>query len=63
MRVLFIEDNPMNRQVVRDMLSVGGVEMDEASSGRVGLDKLNTEDYDLVLIGLADAGNGWIRDD
>ena len=31
MQVLFVEDDPMNRRVVRDMLSVAGAEMSEAA--------------------------------
>jgi len=35
MRVLFVEDDPMNRRVVRDMLSVAGVDMSEAESAEI----------------------------
>ena len=42
----------MNRQVVRDMLLVAGVEMDEAESGIAGLKRLDANDYDLVLMDL-----------
>ena len=52
MRVLFVEDDPMNRRVVRDMLSVAGVAMAEAETAEVGLQKLDDEDYDLVLMDL-----------
>ena len=52
MRVLFVEDDAMNRQVVRDMLGVAGVEMDEAESGMAGLERLDANDYDLVLMDL-----------
>ena len=30
MKLLFVEDDAMNRRVVKDMLNVAGVDMDEA---------------------------------
>lgn len=50
MRVLFVEDDPMNRRVVRDMLAVASVEMIDAESAEVGLCKVGEEDFDLVLM-------------
>ena len=52
MQVLFIEDDPMNRRVVKDMLSVAGVEMSEAPLAEIGLQMLDTEPFDLVLMDL-----------
>jgi CheY-like chemotaxis protein len=52
MQVLFIEDDPMNRRVVRDMLIVAGVEMSEASDAESGLRMIDQNDYDLVLMDL-----------
>ena len=52
MRVLFVEDDPMNRRVVRDMLSVAGVDMAESENGPAGLAKLGEEDFDLILMDL-----------
>ena len=52
MQVLFIEDDPMNRRVVRDMLSVAGVEMSEAPEAESGLAMLDTQPFDLVLMDL-----------
>ena len=52
MQVLFIEDDPMNRRVVRDMLSVAGVEMSEAPEAETGLAMLDTSTFDLVLMDL-----------
>jgi len=42
----------MNRRVVRDMLEVAGVEMDEAENAEDGLGMIGTEDYDAILIDL-----------
>lgn len=52
MRVLFVEDDPMNRRVVRDMLSVAGVDMDEAENAEAGLAKVGAESFDLILMDL-----------
>ncbi|MBS0297753.1 MAG: response regulator [Proteobacteria bacterium] len=53
MKVLFIEDNPLNRRVVREMLHIGGVEMSEAESGEAGLEMVAREEaYDLLLVDL-----------
>ena len=52
MNVLFIEDDRMNRRVVRDMLDVAGVGMTEAESGQQGLSLIDAHDYDVVLLDL-----------
>lgn len=52
MRILFIEDDAMNRRVVRDMLDVAGLPMEEADSGQAGLDRLAADPYDVVLLDL-----------
>ena len=52
MRVLFVDDDAMNRRVVRDMLSVVGVETDEADSGASGVSQVGRIDYDLILMDL-----------
>lgn len=52
MQILFVEDDAMNRRVVRDMLRVGGVDMSEAPDATIGLQMIEKEDYDLVLMDL-----------
>ncbi|MCU6453526.1 response regulator [Sphingomonas sp. A2-49] len=52
MNVLFIEDDRMNRRVVRDMLDVAGANMAEAESAELGLAALDTNDFDMLLIDL-----------
>ena len=52
MHVLFVEDDPMNRRVVRDMLSVAGAQMSEAEHAVAGLGMIDAGDYDLVLMDL-----------
>ncbi len=52
MRILFIEDDPMNRRVVRDMLHVAGLGLSEADGGVAGIAKLESEPFDVLLLDL-----------
>lgn len=52
MNVLFIEDDRMNRRVVRDMLDVAGATMVEAESAELGLALIDAESFDIVLVDL-----------
>ena len=52
MQVLFVEDDPMNRRVVKDMLGVAGVEMFEAPEAETGLIMIGDNAYDLILMDL-----------
>jgi CheY-like chemotaxis protein len=52
MRVLFVEDSEINRRIVREMLTAGGVVMDEAEDGQAGLEMIEANDYDLILMDL-----------
>lgn len=42
----------MNRRVVRDMLSVAGIALEEAHDGQMGLDMVEKGDYSVVLMDL-----------
>ncbi|MES3154427.1 response regulator [Sphingomonas faeni] len=52
MNVLFIEDDRMNRRVVRDMLDVAGASMVEAESAERGLEILDGQEFAIVLVDL-----------
>ena len=52
MRVLFVEDNEINRRVVGEMLRAGGVDMAEAPDGASGLQMIEANEYDLILMDL-----------
>jgi CheY-like chemotaxis protein len=52
MRVLFVEDDAMNRRVVKDMLTIVGVTMEEAHDAETGLLMVDAEDYDAILMDL-----------
>lgn len=50
--VLFIEDDRMNRRVVKDMLDVAGATMVEAESAERGLELVAEQDFAIVLVDL-----------
>lgn len=52
MNVLFIEDDRMNRRVVRDMLDVAGAQMAEAENAEIGLEMIDRDQYHMILIDL-----------
>lgn len=52
MRVLFVEDNEINRRVVGEMLRAGGIEMAEAEDAAAGLKMIDDNEYDLILMDL-----------
>ena len=52
MNVLFVEDDPMNRRVVKDMLDVAGATMVEAEDGPAGLALIGEQDFAIVLVDL-----------
>ncbi|WP_343520990.1 response regulator [Sphingomonas sp.] len=61
MNILFIEDDPMNRRVVRDMLDVAGASMAEAEHAEEGLRRIEAEDFDVVLVDLRMPGMDGIE--
>lgn len=52
MNILFIEDDPMNRRVVKDMLDVAGATMAEAAWAEEGLARIDDETFDIILVDL-----------
>ncbi|WNO53022.1 response regulator [Stakelama saccharophila] len=52
MNILFIEDDAMNRRVVRDMLDVAGASMAEADQAETGLRLIDEHAFDVVLLDL-----------
>ncbi len=49
-RILVVEDNPVNQAVALGMIENIGFDVDVADNGREGLDKLAEEHFDLVLM-------------
>ena len=56
MDVLFIEDDRMNRRVVRDMLDVAGARLTEAEDAETGLRLIDDREFQVVLVDLRMAG-------
>ncbi|MBX9796219.1 response regulator [Sphingomonas sp.] len=52
MKILFVEDDAMNRRVVKDMLDVAGAEMVEAGGGEEGLRLIDDHEFDIILMDL-----------
>jgi CheY-like chemotaxis protein len=52
MQVLFVEDDPMNRRVVKDMLKVVGADMNEAEDAETGLQMIDRDDFNIILMDL-----------
>lgn len=49
-KVLVVEDNPLNRELVIEILMARGFDVHEAVDGEEALKKAETEDYDLILM-------------
>ena len=49
-RLLLAEDNPVNREVATDLLRIAGMRVDCAENGRVAVDALRNQTYDLILM-------------
>lgn len=61
MNILFIEDDPMNRRVVKDMLDVAGATMAEAGLAEEGLARIEFETFDVILMDLRMPGMDGIE--
>lgn len=51
-RILLVEDNSINQQVAREILAAAGAAVDIAENGQQALEKIENNDYDLVLMDL-----------
>lgn len=52
MNILFVEDDSMNRRVVKDMLDVAGATMTGAEDAEIGLKLIDERDFDIILMDL-----------
>ncbi|MCM8611425.1 PAS domain S-box protein [Accumulibacter sp.] len=51
-RVLLVDDSPLNSEVAGELLREAGLCVDVAENGRLAVDRLRTDPYDLVLMDL-----------
>jgi signal transduction histidine kinase/CheY-like chemotaxis protein len=59
-RMLAVDDNPSNLEILRSMLTPLGVELSEASGGAEAVEAANTAPYDVILMDLRMPGvDGW----
>ncbi len=49
-RLLVVDDGAENRELVRLVLEEAGLTVDEAENGRIGLDKIENVQYDVILM-------------
>ena len=49
-RILVIEDHEDNRRILRDLLRKTGFEMIEAHDGEAAVEKVSSEQFDLILL-------------
>jgi CheY-like chemotaxis protein len=52
MRILFVEDDPLNRRVVKDMLQMVGADLIEAEDAETGLRLIDEQDFTVILMDL-----------
>src|SRR5258708_8810539 len=60
-RILVVDDDPQIRRVMRLTLTAQGYEVSDAKSGEEALERLNSENYDLVLLDMNMPGIGGIK--
>src|SRR5216683_3237917 len=60
-RILVVDDDPQIRRVMRLTLTAQGYEVSDAKSGEEALERLNSENYDLVLLDMNMSGMGGIK--
>lgn len=51
-RILFVDDDPLITQLITDMLSLDGYEVESAPNGVAALEKVRGRRYDLILTDL-----------
>jgi len=56
--ILVVEDNPLNRQLVRDLLSLGSYQVMEATTADEARQRLHARTPDLVLMDIQIPGGG-----
>lgn len=53
MKILMVEDNQINRYVLREMLTTSGHYVDEAENGQLGVEAAEAKRYDVILMDIS----------
>ena len=61
LNILLVEDNPINQKVATRQLKKLGHDVEIANNGLEAFEILERYTYDLILMGLPNADNGWLR--
>jgi len=51
-KIIYIDDDATNRALLRDMLEIENIAVDEAGDARTGLKMIDERDYDLIFMDL-----------
>lgn len=49
-RLLLVEDGPINRRMIKVMLSHYGIDVTEAENGQIGVNLATTQDFDVIVM-------------
>jgi two-component system nitrogen regulation response regulator NtrX len=49
-RILLVDDERPNRRVLREIFEYEKFEVDEAEDGEIGLSKILSNDYDIIIL-------------
>src|SRR5713101_3252745 len=61
-RILVVDDDPQIRRVMRLTLTAQGYQVSDAKSGEEALERLHSENYDLVLLDVNMSDMRWMRE-
>ena len=60
-KILFVDDDPELRSIVRDQLISLGYDIDEAEDGIVAMGKIQSHSYDLLLLDITMPGKSGLE--
>jgi two-component system cell cycle response regulator DivK len=60
-KVLVVEDNPLNMELVLEILEAHDLAADKAEDGEKAIEKMENEDYDLILMDIELPGKDGVE--
>jgi DNA-binding response OmpR family regulator len=58
--ILFVDDDDELREMTKELLTISGYMVDEASDGLVAMEKLQSQKYDLLLLDISMPGKSGL---